>query len=429
MIPQDIANSLIALAFSRFCEASDWDSLIVDMILKYGDRLHRKSLNKLRKLESKETSKISLENLDLPVLLKKFVITVDHELVKKEPLKGFSEDGIHVLNLVASLGELWQEEENLGIITSKNYSIAVWKHKDFYYMFDPHDVGPDGLRKPIGVACIQRFQEYEKLVEVFSANIENLEGLQSYELHKVFVAKTYFKDSVVYQECGDGLEVNSEFSLYRGFETVKIIRAKSTLPCDITCPASVYYVISSLYVSKNIRLDCFTRGTMDMIVSFGRSLSSNCENSCFTEMCLSSNCRTPREFNWSFTMNDATHFIQLDIFKRGTILSCNPVEPTLQAALEEFLEFYCAGILVTENFMVSIWIDNGRFVVFYPNSIDSNGKVVCSSGEICPGVCIFNDSEKLLENLLINIEEKGSGTKFEIRTCHLRSEDLYGVSY
>jgi hypothetical protein len=233
---------------------------------------------------------------------------------------------------------------------------------------------------------------------------------------------------VVYQECGDGLELNSEYSFYRGFETVKIIRAKLPTLCDITCPSSIYFVIASLYVSKNIRLDYFTRGTIDMIISFGKSLAENCENSCFTELCLSSICKTPTEFNWNFTMNDATHFIQLDVFKRGTILSCDPVEPTLRAALEEFLEFYCAGVLITENFVVSIWIDNGRFIVFYPNSIDSRGKVVCSPGDIYPGICVFNDSEKLLENLLANIEMKGSETRFEIRTCQFRSEDLYGVS-
>lgn len=169
---QDTANCVTCLSFSLFSDSSDWSSTIIDVILKYGDRLYTRSIEFIKKMypdiQFLDDPKIKLHHLATP-----FTITTMKFYLCVIPVL-FDETKSVADNL-----EDFFTANKTGVICCRNYYVAIFKQDskseepgNEYFMFDPHDIGPNGLRRVHGVACLSRFEDIQDLADVFLKNCE-----------------------------------------------------------------------------------------------------------------------------------------------------------------------------------------------------------------------------------------------------------------
>lgn len=431
---QDVPNCIISLAFLNVCKTMDWDSVVLDIILKFGNRLYKKSIEKLKKSgEHLENLKLTINQIDLPVLMRPFIISIYDELLTKDTIvKGNEIEPMELMK--GTIDTFLNTSDGVGILVAKDYYVSIWKSEDYFYMFDPHDIGPDGLKKSNGVACLQRFKDSKKLVEVFCINIKDIEGANEYQLIKVSVVSNYFKDITVDDnDCGilnteEDLSAYSDYNLYAKKNELSLVHAKCATTSEFNTEngcLGVCYAISAFCVNQTLHPDYYTRGTIDKIVLFGNDLLAECESECFDDFNICNNQTCSDEINWNFELDSMMTSVQMDIFKRGIILNLASILPSLKNALDEFFDFYCNGLLVTEKLVLGLWKENHKYFVFYPNLIDDSGKIQNEDYENShPGLLSFDELNKLYLNLVTNIGKEEHHKTFELRSCILTMTPL-----
>ena len=432
---QDVPNCIISLAFLKVCKTMDWNSVVLDIILKFGNRLYKKSIEKLKKAgdQQLESLKLMINQIDLPVLMRPFIISIYDELVTKDTIvKGNEAEPMELMKKTIDI--FLNTSDGVGILVAKDYYVSIWKSEDYFYMFDPHDIGPDGLKKSNGVACLQRFKDSKKLVEIFCINIKDIEGANEYQLIKVSVVSNYFKDMTVDDnDCGimnteEDLSAYSNYNLYSKKNELSLVHAKCATTSEFNTENGsfgVCYAISAFCINQTLHPDYFTRGTIDKIVLFGNDLLAECETECFDDFNVSNNQTCSDEINWNFELDNMLTNVQMDIFKRGIILNLASLLPSLKNALDEFFDFYCNGLMVTEKLVLGLWKENHKYFVFYPNLIDDSGKIQNEDYENChPGLLSFDALDKLYLNLVANIGKDEHHTSFELRSCLITMTSL-----
>ncbi|CAO1430984.1 unnamed protein product, partial [Diamesa serratosioi] len=432
---QDVPNCIISLAFLKICKTMDWDSVVLDIILKFGNRLYKKSIEKLMNAgdQQLDSLKLTINQIDLPVLMRPYVISIEDELFTKDTIvKGNEEEPMELMK--KTIGMFLNTPETVGILVAKDYYVSIWKSEDHFYMFDPHDIGPDGFKKSNGVACLQRFLDFKKLVEVFCINIKDIEGANEYQLIKISVVSNYFKDmSVDDNDCGllkleEDLSAYSDYNLYAKNNEVSLVHAKCATVSEFNTENGsfgVCYAISAFCINQTLHPDYYTRGTIDKIVLFGNDLLAECDSECFDDFNVSKNHSCSDEINWNFELDNMLTNIQMDIFKRGIILDLSSIQPSLKNSLDEFFDFYCNGLLVTEKLVLGLWKENHKYFVFYPHLIDESGKIQNDDYDNChPGLLSFNALDKLYLNLLANLGKEECLKSFELRSCIITMSSL-----
>ena len=424
---QDVPSCIISLAFLKICKTMDWDSVVLDIILKFGNRLYKKSIEKLIKAGDEQFStKLTINQIDLPVLMRPFIISIlDELLIKDTIVKGNEDEPMELMK--KTIGNFLNTSDGVGILVAKDYYVSIWKSEDYFYMFDPHDIGPDGLKKSNGVACLQRFYDFKKLVEIFCINIKDLEGANEYQLIKVSVVSNYFKDTNVDDnDCGlmkleEDLSTYSDYNLYAKNNELSIVHAKCATVSEFNSnngSLGVCYAISAFCINQTLHPDYYTRGTIDTIVLFGNDLLAECDNECFDDFNVCNNQSCSDEINWNLELNNMLTNIQMDIFKRGIILNLASTLPSLKNSLEELFDFYCNGLLVMEKLTLGLWKENHKYFVFYPYLIDDSGKIQSDDYENChSGLLSFDALDKLYLNLVANIGKEECLKSYELRTC------------
>lgn len=180
---QDITNCVTAIALASFCPAEDWTALILDVVLKYGDRLYTKSLHAYSLLNSLD--KLSVHQVVSPFILAN--VRIDLHVDKFGTGDLTAEPGSLLIRCVHDvLVDFFKNEgSDFGILVARQYSVAVWRINEAYYMFDAHDIGPDAKRCVNGVACLCRFEALEPMSQVFVANLDGPSGSNAFELYSV----------------------------------------------------------------------------------------------------------------------------------------------------------------------------------------------------------------------------------------------------
>ncbi|CRK90234.1 CLUMA_CG003947, isoform A [Clunio marinus] len=437
---QDIPNAIIALTFSQLCSLNEWNSTVVDIILKLGDRLYKKSLKRWMKSigELPENLRMSLDQVDLPVFIRPFIVTVKDEFVKrdltvkshdKEPMEGMKDSLLEFLSA------------DSGILSGKDYHVAIWKSDDGndFMMFDPHDIGPEGIRRSTGVACLHRFTDHKKLVEIFCSNVKELEGVNEYQLTRVSIVKTHFEDSRDDREADTFSTIDDDYNLYTTTSNVRSIRSKDATTIEWTkenVAIGVCYAVAMLCLSRSLEPEYYTHDIIDKIIVFGNDLIKECSDNCFIDFQLCEQNLCPDEINWNFELNNVQTNIQMDIFQRGIVSKLPCPAPRLRDVIEEFFTFYSVGVLVTQSFVVAIWKERNEFFIFYSCPIDDNGNVQVSrrikiemNTKTSPGLIILKSVSDLYQNIIGNIDRDSFCKPFELRVCNITMTDLDDTTF
>lgn len=174
---QDVGNSVVALYLASVCEPEDWNSIVLDVILKYGDRLYTKSYLKDKKL--------NLNQIANPFIINR--IRIGFSVVKS-----FSGDltvpvgNIIVKSLEDCLKEFFDNSNGLGILETRDFFVSIWKQKESFFLFDPHEIGPDGRKEVNGVSCLSRFDKLKEMGDYFLKNLMECDlGFNKFKIHSV----------------------------------------------------------------------------------------------------------------------------------------------------------------------------------------------------------------------------------------------------
>ncbi|CAG9803717.1 unnamed protein product [Chironomus riparius] len=418
---QDVPNCILALAFKQFCNDEEWNTTVLDVILKFGDRLFRKSLAKKLSTASvnHEDLKLKFSELECPIFIRPFIIKCSEDMMHEDIIVKHS-DEFPLENFKKVINDFLTGEENTGMLISKSYAVAIWKNNDgTFLMFDPHDIGPDGRRKFAGLSSLQRFTNSSDLVEIFWNNVKEFEGFNKFQLFKVKTELNHFKDGE--QDIFESMEqeiVNPKF---------KMIVGKSASPNTTSVEMTICYAIAAHCLCQSLDAEYYTSDIVDRIIMFGNELVCECctnDEVCFKDFNLDKYSSCPDEINWNFQLNDCFTTIQMDVFRRGVITTQPCPLPNLIFVLEEFFDFHCSGLLVTNEFIASLWKDNNEYYIFYSCRIDKSGNRSDSNGNV--GLVIFKTVHDLYTNILNNIRFQASS--FELRTCNIKMADNVGYS-
>jgi len=413
---QDVANCILALAFKQFCNDEEWNATVLDVILKFGDRLFRKSLTKKlsKSLVNPEDLKLKFSELECPIFIRPFIINCNDEMLHEDFIVKHG-DKIPLENFKKVITEFLNHEENTGVLVSKNYYVAIWKSNDgTYLMFDSHDIGPDGKRKSTGLSSLQRFTDISDLVEIFWNNVKQIEGFNKFQLFKVKIELNHYKEGDE-----DVFESLEQKIIMRQF---RMISGKSVSPKTTSVEMTICYAIAAHCLCQSLEAEYYTSDIIDRIIMFGNELVCECctnDEVCFMDFNLAKHSSCPDEINWNFQLNDTFTTVQMDIFRRGVITKQPCPLPNFIFVLEEFFDFHCSGVLVTNEFITSIWKDNNEYYIFYSCRVDKNGKRSDDKGNV--GLVIFKTVHELYTNILNNIRLQTSS--FELRTCNIKMAD------
>lgn len=181
---QDVPNIIVALYLASVCQPEDWNSIILDVILKYGDRLYSKSF-------IKDNRKIHLNEVANPFIINR--IRIGFSVVKS--LSGdltVPVGNLIVKNLEDSLKEFFDNSAGLGILEARDYFVAIWKHKDSFFLFDPHEIGPDGTKEVNGYSCLSRFEKLKEMADYFLNNLMECNlGFNKFQIYSVRILREF----------------------------------------------------------------------------------------------------------------------------------------------------------------------------------------------------------------------------------------------
>lgn len=158
-----LAGCIIALVFSSVLQPSDWNSSMLDSVLKYGMKLYKNSI----KTNATDVG-LKLNTIVTPFAIGCYEFSFTTDIFKC---------GANELNsLTNGISNLFDHAE-YGVISSKGYSVAIWKQKNSYFIFDP---------QINGMAALTRFSNTQLLGKHFLSHVSTgMTGVNVFEMNKV----------------------------------------------------------------------------------------------------------------------------------------------------------------------------------------------------------------------------------------------------
>ncbi|XP_038219835.1 uncharacterized protein LOC119838096 [Zerene cesonia] len=166
--------SIAAIAMAHVLEPPAWTTDDVDETLIRGDILYQNTMEHLEKMGiSLETAKPDEEageeeenapsgTLAAIDVMSRFKIS-EYDCIETEVLDSVysgelnPEAGSGIVSLKDSLKQLFKEHTH-AVVTARGGSMAIWRHEDSFYMFDPHGCDDNGYPsdEPRAAACLIR---------------------------------------------------------------------------------------------------------------------------------------------------------------------------------------------------------------------------------------------------------------------------------
>ncbi|XP_049883610.1 uncharacterized protein LOC126379090 [Pectinophora gossypiella] len=191
---QATPTSIAAIAMAELIDPAEWTPADINECLVRGDILYEKTMEHLDKLginfetpakseeneggEEEEVSSGTTGTLAAADVLPRFQIS-EYDCIETDIMDSqFSgqlspEPGSGVMSLKQSLAALFKDNK-AGVFTARGGSMAVWKHDNHLYMFDPHGCDENGLPSDDtrAAACLVRMKNnINELADVIMGNL------------------------------------------------------------------------------------------------------------------------------------------------------------------------------------------------------------------------------------------------------------------
>lgn len=182
---QNVANCVMSIGMRMVHPVKTWLRPKLDEVLALGDALY--SEVKTDKPTIKSMTAADLDDTKIKIGDRRMFVDVDLLTI----VGTISSKVPSVLSLRRALEEFFLVNTN-GVVECSSMAVAVWTQDDYYYMFDPRQCDPSGVRvvedkgkagkgkkeagnqvkKVKGKCCVTRFADVDSLVALFLKNID-----------------------------------------------------------------------------------------------------------------------------------------------------------------------------------------------------------------------------------------------------------------
>ncbi|XP_013139792.1 PREDICTED: uncharacterized protein LOC106104319 [Papilio polytes] len=179
---QALTIAVVAMTYAKISPPNTWFTKTLDKILRLGNKLYVECAH------PKVVIDITIDNIPNEITLGPFACEI---IIYRERVKGqlFTTKDCF-LNIKTGLEEFFNREYNSGILEFNNYSLAVWRQKDMYYLFDCYPRTTDGLRShTVGKACCWMLLNPETMAAVLTKNWDYLPVTTPFYIHAFKVLK------------------------------------------------------------------------------------------------------------------------------------------------------------------------------------------------------------------------------------------------
>lgn len=179
---QALPICVVAMTYAKISPPNTWFSKTLDKILRLGNKLYVDCMH------PKVMIDISIDNIPNEIMLGPFACEI---IIYRDRVKGqlFTTKEC-IFNIRTGLEEFFSHEYNSGILEFNSYTLAVWRQKDMFYLFDPYPRTSDGMRSlQPGKACCLMLLDPNTIAAVFKDNWEYLPATTQFYLHAFKVLK------------------------------------------------------------------------------------------------------------------------------------------------------------------------------------------------------------------------------------------------
>ncbi|KAG4068904.1 hypothetical protein HA402_005052 [Bradysia odoriphaga] len=164
-----MTSCVIALVFASTLQPSNWNSSMLDSVLKYGRKLYRKSI------------KANITDVKLTTIVTPFIIGCYEFSVTAELMKcGANEQQI----LESAITTLFSHSD-FGVISSKGYSASIWQQNNSYFIFDP---------QLDGMASLTRYSNIGLICSHFLLHVRTgMTGVNVFEIFRISISNKIIK--------------------------------------------------------------------------------------------------------------------------------------------------------------------------------------------------------------------------------------------
>ncbi|KAM3967125.1 uncharacterized protein ACR2FA_011977 [Aphomia sociella] len=179
---QALTIAIVAITYAKISPPNTWISKTLDKILRLGNKLFVDCSHPKIMID------LTIDNIPNEIIVGPYACEI---IIYRERVKGqlFTTKEC-LLNIKTGLEEFFTHEYNSGILQFNNYSLAIWRQKDMFYLFDPYPRTNDGLRSfKIGKACCLMLLSSETMASVFTKNWDYLPATTQFYIHAFKVLK------------------------------------------------------------------------------------------------------------------------------------------------------------------------------------------------------------------------------------------------
>lgn len=427
---QEIPTCIVALAVASSYSMSRYKQVVVDCIMSYGDRLYT-VVRRLRMKELKENKNLKLSDEEIEEIVKMAEFNIMHYPTRmcvldrlsvwRTSLGAVNGDITSTIeevpNVAAGLTAFF-DEHTYGILQCKDYTVAVWRSHDIFYMYDSHPCGPSGFSSPVGVCCITRFCSLEDLADVFVRNLPKI-GNHFFVVHAFsFTHGPCPRERQPEEEEKKVLKLGGFAPIMSGKDIIRgSIKHRCTYFTRGVNNQSAPIAFVALAVSLIDHPVTWTKAMVDAILLLGEDLYFESVARLADRFDPWADTLDIQRVNTDFTVgsmkaNWAIRFKE----QCGLVDAKNSKVLNLRQGLERFFEENSHGILLVQRLVLAIWeqLDNDvmHIYVFDPNSRGATG-LPTHGGFAC--VVRFCNAKIAAEHLMAClIEEDKSAVKFII---------------
>lgn len=179
---QALPISIVAMTYAKISPPNTWFSKTLDKILRLGNKLY------IDCTHPKVMIDITIDNIPNEIVIGPYACEI---IIYRERVKGqLYTTKECLLNIKTGLEEFFSHEYNCGILEFNNYTLAVWRQKDMFYLFDAYPRTTDGLRvMKGGKACCLMLLNPETMADAFIKNWDYLPATTQFYIHAFKVLK------------------------------------------------------------------------------------------------------------------------------------------------------------------------------------------------------------------------------------------------
>ncbi|GBP05473.1 hypothetical protein EVAR_2990_1 [Eumeta japonica] len=179
---QALTIAVAALTYAKISPPNRWHTKTVDKILRLGTKLFIDCSHPSVMID------LIIDNIPNSIIIGPYACEI---IVYKEKIKGqmFATKDC-LINIRIALDDFFNKEYSSGILQFNNYTLAIWRQKEMFYLFDPYPRTPNGLRaNKGGMACVWMLLNTEAMADIIEKNWNYMPPSTQFSIHAFKVLK------------------------------------------------------------------------------------------------------------------------------------------------------------------------------------------------------------------------------------------------